>query len=141
MALLYEDLAFSRRAPGGRPSKLFKNGGVMDVAVFVPQSPHPLPMREGADRACRRLVIKCHDSSLGESALVDFRCTPFQLDSAEGLSPASLDFWATYPRNRDLWGSKRFYRWTYDKRSQNDGAREDKSSAVSETVDAGICKS
>jgi hypothetical protein len=39
------------------------------------------------------------------------------------------------------WGSKRFYRWTYDKRSQNDGAREDKSSAVSETVDAGIWKS
>ena len=39
------------------------------------------------------------------------------------------------------WGSKRFYRSTYDKRSQNDGAREDKSSAVSETVDAGIWKS
>jgi len=111
------------------------------VTVFVPQSPHPLPMREGADRACRRLVIKCHDSSLGESALVDFRCTRFQLDSTEGPSPASLHFWATYPRNPDLWGPKRFYRWTYDKRSQNDGAREDKSSAVSETVDAGIWKS
>ena len=31
--------------------------------------PTPLPMGEGADRACRRLVIECHDSSHGESAL------------------------------------------------------------------------
>jgi hypothetical protein len=38
-------------------------------------------------------------------------------------------------------GPKRFYRWSYDKTGQNDGAREDKSSAVSETVDAGIWKS
>src|SRR5215813_7095006 len=29
--------------------------------------PTPLPMGEGADRACRRLVIECHDSSHGES--------------------------------------------------------------------------
>lgn len=37
---LYEHLAlFSRRAPGGRSSELFKNGEVTGVAVFAPQSP------------------------------------------------------------------------------------------------------
>ena len=44
-------------------------------------------------------------------------------------------------RNPDLWGSKRFYRVSYNKTGQNAGARADRSSAVSETVDAGIWKS
>src|SRR6516225_821249 len=38
-------------------------------------------------------------------------------------------------------GAARFYRMSHNKTGQNDGAREDRSSAVSETVDAGIWKS
>ena len=55
----------------------------------------------------------------------------------EHCSLLAQDLWpATYSRNPnpDLCGPKR-------KTGQNDGAREDRSSAVSETVDAGICKS
>src|SRR5262249_61694142 len=48
---------------------------------------------------------------------------------------------STGPKRFYRWSYERFYRWSYDKTGQNDGAREDRSSAVSETVDAGIWKS
>jgi len=46
--------AGARRA--GVPPRYSKMETWRTWRYFAPQSPHPLPMREGADRACRRLV-------------------------------------------------------------------------------------
>jgi len=70
---------------------------------------------------------------LTQNTFNHLRRSGFAVDERAG-SPAQS-------RNPDLWGSKRFYRVSYNKTGQNAGARADRSSAVSETVDAGIWKS